>query len=51
VLSGVLAGLSVQHCGFTTTLLLCGGVALAGVVTFQVGARRGVDVTASRSGL
>ena len=34
LLAGLLAGLSIQHWGYTTTLLLCGGAALAGSAAF-----------------
>ena len=34
LLAGVLAGLSVQHFGYATTLLLCGVAALAGAAAF-----------------
>jgi SET family sugar efflux transporter-like MFS transporter len=34
LLAGILAGLSVQHCGYGTTLLLCGVAAAAGTAAF-----------------
>jgi SET family sugar efflux transporter-like MFS transporter len=34
LLAGVLAGLSVQHWGYLTTLMLCGAAALAGAAVF-----------------
>jgi SET family sugar efflux transporter-like MFS transporter len=37
LLAGVLAGLSVQHWGYITTLLLCGVTALAGMAAFCLG--------------
>jgi MFS transporter, SET family, sugar efflux transporter len=39
LLAGVLAGLSVQHWGYTTTLLLCGAAALAGTFAFCLATR------------
>jgi SET family sugar efflux transporter-like MFS transporter len=41
LLAGVLAGLSVKHWGYTTTLLLCGVAALAGTVAFCLATLRG----------
>lgn len=42
LLAGALAGLSVQHWGYTATLLACGGAAVAGAATFCVATSRAV---------
>jgi SET family sugar efflux transporter-like MFS transporter len=40
LVSGILAGLAVEHLGYRTTLLLCGVVAALGGVAFTLGSRR-----------
>jgi SET family sugar efflux transporter-like MFS transporter len=39
LLAGVLAGLSVQHWGYLTTLVLCGVTALTGAAAFSLATR------------
>lgn len=39
LVSGILAGLAVEHLGYRTTLVLCGATAALGAVAFTVGSR------------